>query len=87
MPRGILNLHSLGIDEKYLTMKPDIRKMMCREIILQSFKRMSINANIQTKTKTMENILKKSIVYYEKEEWYEECAILADLLNVLKEEY
>lgn len=87
MPKGILNLNYLGVDEKYLTLKPHIRKMMCREIILQSFKRMSVNHSIEIKTKTMASILKRSIAYYENEERYEECVILTDLLNILKEEY
>lgn len=87
MPKGILNLNSLGVDEKYLTCKPHIRKMMCREIILQSFKRMSVNSSQDTKVKTMKSILNKSLQYYQDQEDYEICTILFDLLTTLSTEY
>ena len=87
MPRGIINLKDLGVDQKYLTCKPNVRKMLCQEVILQSFKRMSINASEETKVKTMKTILKKSLLYYEDQEDYENCIVLADLLKVLETDY
>lgn len=85
MARGILKLKDLGVDQKYLTLKPSNRKLMCKEIITQTFARMSVNASEEMKIKTMKSVLLKSIDHYENEEAYEECTILFDLLKTLDE--
>lgn len=87
MPRGIINLKDLGVDQKYLTCKPNVRKMLCKEVLLQSFQRMSVNTSEETKVKTMKTILNKSLLYYEEQEDYENCIILNDLLKVLESDY
>lgn len=82
---GVIDINSLGLTELYLTFDEQKKYESCKLVIEQVLQKMTANISIEEKKIYMDKILNTSIRYYEKEEFYEACIILADLQEVLQQ--
>lgn len=85
--KGVLNVSQIGMTDQYLTFDEDKKYQVCKRVIEEALKNMTVRASMDERKKVMFAILENSISLYEALEKYEECQLLVDLKEVLTNQF
>jgi len=81
----IIRIKNLNLTYAYLNETDVRRKEMCHQILEQAFATMRAPASLDTKAKTLSNLLDRSIGVLERDEIFEEAQIILDIKNEVPE--
>lgn len=82
-PRKIVRINDVGLTLNFLQLPEEEKKLRSEEVILKAFETMITMANLKQKADTTIGLLERSIKVLEKEEAYEECSVLKDLIEAI----
>jgi len=83
---NVITLENLKLTLEFLSWNETKREEVCKRIIEESIKKMTVKVSREVKVKTMIPIFQRSIERYESLEEYENCEILNQIKKVLEKE-
>lgn len=87
--RQIIRVRNTGLTLHYLNLSEEEKKVQAEGVIRKSLETMNFKTvvSLSRKTEIIKGMLERSIIQLEKEEEFEECQILHDLIGALPRVY
>ena len=86
MKKQIINIDNIGYPEDYFKLDLEAREKLCSNIIQQVTEKVKFSPDIITTYTYMDEMLERSIVYYNENEQYEISQLYTDIRKAIQTE-
>lgn len=80
---NIIRAHNLGVPINYVMLKKEDQESICTNVLVEALAKMTVNAPMEVKIKTIDKILERSLKFAEENEAFEDCALFRDMRIIL----